>query len=79
MVVWALRRPDRGPQLRLIGRVLAEKLPESAAADAAWALPRSVAYWAFIRVMAAASQHPDGRHQHPDEITYSQAAKRWTE
>lgn len=77
MIAWAARQPDRRQHLRLAGRVLAAKVREGIVMDVAWALPRRVAYWTFIRVMAAATTHPDGRAQTPDEVTYSQAAQRW--
>lgn len=36
----------------------------------AWSLPRRIALWAFIRVMAATGQAPD-------DITYESAYKAW--
>jgi hypothetical protein len=79
MIVWSARQANRRQHLPVSIRVLAAKVREGIVMDVAWALPRPVAYWAFIRVMAAATQHPDGRHQHPDEVTYSQASTRWTD
>lgn len=38
----------------------------------AFHLPRKLALWAFIRVMANA-----GSDQHPDEMTYGDAYKAW--
>lgn len=53
---------------------LCHRLTEAMARDIAWALPRQVALWAFIRVVAAAGDN-DGD---PANITYKQAADAWT-
>jgi hypothetical protein len=49
-----------------------ERLIEKLAIAVAWALPRRVAYWAFIRV---ATFNEAGN---PGETTASTAAKRWS-
>lgn len=41
-----------------------------------WALPRRVVMWAFMRVMAHATQGPWG-NEHPDDVTWGMALKRW--
>lgn len=43
-----------------------EKIPMTIA----WALPRRIALWTFIRVMSATGQSPD-------DITYESAYKAW--
>jgi hypothetical protein len=52
------------------------RMPDQLAMKAAWMLPRSVALWAYIRVMAHATQGPYG-DQHVDDVRYSDAYKRW--
>lgn len=42
----------------------------------AWLLPRQVALWAMIRVMAHASSGQWG-NEHPDSINYAKAHDRW--
>lgn len=39
-------------------------------------MPRQLAYFAYIRVMAHATTGPWGM-EHPDDVGYSKAAKRW--
>jgi hypothetical protein len=56
--------------VRYEARILRTKVVESLARDIAWALPRRVALWAFIRVCAAPGVHPD-------EITYESAYENW--
>jgi hypothetical protein len=43
----------------------------------AWALPRRVALWAMIRVVAHATTGKWG-HEHPDSIGYKEMHDRWT-
>jgi hypothetical protein len=52
------------------------KLPERVTRKVAWALPRPVAYWAAIRVMAHATT---GRYSNQvvPELTAMDALKRW--
>lgn len=50
-------------------------------AERAWlwasrALPRELAYWAFIRVYAHATTGKYG-NTHPDKIGYGKVARRW--
>jgi hypothetical protein len=43
-----------------------------------WKLPRSVIYWAFIRLWAHGTTGQYG-NTHPDDLTWSEALKRWGE
>lgn len=43
----------------------------------AWRLPRSVAYWASVRVMAHSTAVGEGRHQTPGQITIPDVLQRW--
>jgi hypothetical protein len=52
------------------------KVPQRLAMKAAWALPRSVAYWAAIRLMAHATVGPYSDQVVPD-LTVEDALKRW--
>jgi len=63
-------------RLKLELALLRAQIPDKAAMYVAWALPRRVALWAFIRVMAHASQGPYG-HENVNDITYRQAYDRW--
>ena len=49
---------------------------EKAVMWVAWVLPRRVALWAYIRVMAHATQGPYGG-DHVEDITYRKAYDRW--
>lgn len=72
---WAVRDLLQGHTLGL--RYAREKVAEAIAQDVAWALPRSVALWAFVRVSAAATTGP-WSGTHPDSVTYKMAHDRWT-
>jgi hypothetical protein len=52
------------------------RLREHVTIKAAWLLPRSIAYWAAIRVMAHASQGQWSNQNVPD-LTAVDALKRW--
>lgn len=41
-----------------------------------WALPHEVVKWAFMRVMANATQGPYGM-DHPDSVSWGMALARW--
>jgi hypothetical protein len=49
-----------------------ERLKEKLAIAVAWALPRRIAYWAFIRVTT------HGERGNPGETKAIDAAKRWS-
>lgn len=63
-------------RLKLELDLLRAQLPDKAAMYVAWALPRRVALWAYIRVMAHATQGPHGS-DHVEDITYRMAYDRW--
>ena len=51
-------------------------MPERIARKAAWLLPRSIAYWAAIRVGAEATTG-EWSSQVVPELTFMDAIKRW--
>jgi len=51
------------------------RLPDRVAMWIAWALPRRIAYWAAIRVMAHGTRVHD--HSTPDEISIMDTLKAW--
>jgi len=53
-----------------------EQFKEKLAIKVAWALPRSVALWAFTRVAAHATQGQWG-NEHPDTVSIMTAMGRW--
>jgi hypothetical protein len=62
--------------LRFEAEFLKGRLPDKMAMWVAWALPKRVVMWSYIRVVAHATTGPHGM-THPDEVTYSMALKRW--
>lgn len=63
-------------RLRLELELLKAQIPDKAAMYVAWMLPRRVTLWAYIRVMAHATQGPHGS-DHVEDITYRKAYDRW--
>jgi len=76
-VRFARRVKDKASfHLFMANTFLRHTLPDKIAMQVAWWLPREVALWAYIRVMAHATQGPYG-NQHVDDVRYSDAYKRW--
>lgn len=53
-----------------------ERAANKLAFAVAFALPRRVAMWSYVRVHAHATTGPWG-NDHPDAVTYGQAMDRW--
>lgn len=53
-----------------------EKLPERIAIKIAWMLPKRIALWAMIRVVAHATIGRWG-NEHPDSVSYKEMHDRW--
>ncbi len=62
--------------MKLRVRMFIAKYKETLLIKLAWLLPRGVAYWAAIRVMAHATQGKYGNQVVPD-LTAMDALKRW--
>lgn len=72
----ARRVKERLDSLRLDAMMFRHGAPDKIAMQVAWWLPRKVVLWAYIRVMAHATQGPYGC-DHVDDVRYSDAYKRW--